>query len=89
MSNTPFEHPDEPGKPPLTGIDPRHSLHHLSLLPSGPDEVRDRLLRGDRFEWPPRLIRMFEGAIQPGHPYSAKRTSIQGLMLTRFTASIN
>jgi len=32
----------------MTGIDPRHSLHHLSLLPSGPDEVRDRLLRGGR-----------------------------------------
>jgi len=32
----------------VTGIGPRHSLHHLSLLPSGPDEVRDRLLRGGR-----------------------------------------
>ncbi|CAB1079371.1 hypothetical protein D1AOALGA4SA_7085 [Olavius algarvensis Delta 1 endosymbiont] len=30
------------------GINPRHKLHHLSLLPSGPDEVRDRLLRGVR-----------------------------------------
>jgi hypothetical protein len=27
---------------------PRHGPHHLSLLPSGPDEVRDRPLRGDR-----------------------------------------
>jgi hypothetical protein len=32
----------------MTGIDPRHRLHHLSLLPPGPDEVRDRLLRGGR-----------------------------------------
>jgi len=32
----------------ITGINPRHRLHHLSLLPSGPDEVRDRLLRGGR-----------------------------------------
>ena len=32
----------------VTGIDPRHGPHHLSLLPSGPDEVRDRLLRGGR-----------------------------------------
>ncbi len=32
----------------LTGIDPRHRPHHLSLLPSGPDEVRGRLLRGGR-----------------------------------------
>jgi len=36
----------------MIGIDPRHSLHHLSLLPSGPDEVRDRLLRGGRSKWP-------------------------------------
>ncbi len=34
-----------------TGISLRHRLHHLSLLPSGPDEVRDRLLRGDRSKW--------------------------------------
>ena len=34
----------------ITGIDPRHSLNHLSLLPSGPDEVRGGLLRGDRSE---------------------------------------
>jgi len=34
-----------------TGIDPRHRPHHLSLLPSGPDEVRDRLLRGVRSKW--------------------------------------
>jgi len=32
----------------MTGIDPRHRPHPLSLLPSGPDEVRDRLLRGGR-----------------------------------------
>jgi len=32
----------------MTGVGPRHKLHHLSLLPSGPDEVRDRLLRGAR-----------------------------------------
>jgi len=32
----------------LTGIDPRHKLNYLSLLPSGPDEVRNRLLHGDR-----------------------------------------
>ncbi len=31
-----------------TGIDPRHRLVYLSLLPSGPDEVRNSLLRGDR-----------------------------------------
>ncbi len=39
----------------MIGIDPRHSLHHLSLLPPGPDEVRDRLLRGDRSKWFTRL----------------------------------
>ncbi len=38
----------DPSTSVLTGIDPRHRLHHLSLLPSGPDEVRDRLLRGGR-----------------------------------------
>jgi len=32
----------------MTGINPQHRLHHLSLLPSGSDEVRDRLLRGGR-----------------------------------------
>ena len=32
----------------LTGIEPRHRRLHLSLLPSGPDEVRERLLRGGR-----------------------------------------
>jgi len=32
----------------LAGVDPRHNLHHLSLLPSGPDEIHDRLLRGVR-----------------------------------------
>jgi len=35
-----------------TGDGPRHSRHHLSLLPSGPDEVRDRLLRGDQQDDP-------------------------------------
>jgi len=35
-----------------TGDEPRHSRHHLSLLPSGPDEVRDRLLRGDQQDDP-------------------------------------
>jgi len=35
-----------------TGDQPRHSQHHLSLLPSGPDEVRDRLLRGDQQDDP-------------------------------------
>ena len=34
-----------------TGINPRHKLHRLSLLPSGSDEVRDRLLRGVRSKW--------------------------------------
>jgi len=34
----------------ITGIDPRHRLNYLSLLPSGPDEVHNRLLRGDRSE---------------------------------------
>ena len=34
-----------------TGIDPRHGLRHLSLLPSGSDEVHDRLLRGVRSKW--------------------------------------
>jgi len=32
----------------MTGIDPRHRPHYLSLLPSGPDEIRNRLLRGGR-----------------------------------------
>ena len=32
----------------MIGDDPRHKLIPLSLLPSGPDEVRDRLLRGGR-----------------------------------------
>ena len=31
-----------------TGINPRHRLYHLSLLPSGPDEVRECLLRSGR-----------------------------------------
>ena len=35
----------------MTGIDPRHRPHYLSLLPSGPDEVRNRLLRGGRSGW--------------------------------------
>ncbi len=35
-----------------TGDRPRHSRHHLSLLPSGPDEVRERLLRGDQQDDP-------------------------------------
>ena len=39
-----LDHPDRKG--------PRHSQHHLSLLPSGPDEVRDRLLRGDQRDDP-------------------------------------
>ena len=33
-------------------INPRHRPHHLSLLPSGPDEVHDRLLRGVQSKWP-------------------------------------
>ena len=32
----------------LIGVKPRHRPHHLSLLPSGPDEIHDRLLRGVR-----------------------------------------
>ena len=32
------------------GNDPRHRLSCLSLLPSGPDEVHGRLLRGGRPE---------------------------------------
>lgn len=36
----------------LTGIDPRHRRHHLLLLPSGPDKVRECLLRGGRSERP-------------------------------------
>jgi len=32
------------------GNDPRHRLSCLSLLPSGPDEVHSRLLRGGRPE---------------------------------------
>ena len=32
----------------MTGTRPRHRPHYLSLLPSGPDEVRNRLLRGGR-----------------------------------------
>ena len=36
----------------MTGINPRHKQVHLSLLPSGPDEVRDCLLHGDRSEHP-------------------------------------
>ena len=43
--------------PAVTGIDPRHKLHRLSLLPSGPDEVRDRLLRGGRSARQDRLWR--------------------------------
>jgi len=31
---------------------PRHKPRHLSLLPSGPDEVRGRLLRGGRSNGP-------------------------------------
>lgn len=46
----------------MTGIDPRHRRDHLSLLPSGPDEVRGRLLRGDRSELSARLA-------QPEHQY--------------------
>jgi len=34
----------------MIGIDPRHRLNYLSLLPSGSDEVRNCLLRGDRSE---------------------------------------
>jgi len=34
----------------MTGIDPRHRRDHLSLLPSGSDEVHGLLLRGDRSE---------------------------------------
>jgi len=40
----------------MTGIDPRHRRDHLSLLPSGSDEVHGRLLRGDRSELSARLI---------------------------------
>ena len=32
----------------MTGIKPRHRPHHLSLLPSGSDEVHDCLLQGGR-----------------------------------------
>jgi len=32
-------------------INPRHRPHHLSLLPSGSDEVHDRLLRGVQPKW--------------------------------------
>ena len=39
-----------------TGIGPRHKLSCLSLLPSGPDEVHNRLLRGGRSE-PPAISR--------------------------------
>jgi len=39
-----------------TGIGPRHRLSCLSLLPSGPDEVHNRLLRGGRSE-PPAILR--------------------------------
>lgn len=47
-----------------TGDRPRHSLHHLSLLPSGPDEVRDRLLRGARpDESRPHVPKPREGAL--------------------------
>jgi len=35
----------------LIEINPRHRPHHLSLLPSGSDEVRDRLLRGVQSKW--------------------------------------
>jgi hypothetical protein len=38
------------------GIDPRHRQHYLSLLPSGPDEVRKRLLRGGRSECLPKFM---------------------------------
>jgi len=36
----------------MTGINPRHKQVHLSLLPSGSDEVHDCLLHGDRSEYP-------------------------------------
>jgi len=49
----------------MTGIDPRHKPHPLSLLPSGPDEVRDRLLRGGRSKWPDFLGINPKGGIQP------------------------
>lgn len=39
----------------MTGINPRHRRDHLSLLPSGPDEVHGLLLRGDRSELSARL----------------------------------
>ena len=32
-------------------IKPGHRPHHLSLLPSGSDEVHDRLLRGVQSKW--------------------------------------
>ncbi len=48
----------------MTGNGPRHKLNHLSLLPSGPDEVRDRLLRSGRSEWPAFSLNPLEG-IQP------------------------
>jgi len=49
----------------LTGNDPRHSRHHLSLLPSGPDEVRGRLLRGGRSAGLKGFGLMPPGGIQP------------------------
>jgi len=48
----------------MAGIDPRHRPHYLSLLPSGPDEVRNRLLRGDR-------------PVRPGRPGVGPRGGIQ------------
>ena len=43
--------PERAPEAPTAGNGARHSRYHLSLLPSGSDEVRDRLLRGDRPGW--------------------------------------
>jgi len=49
----------------MTGIDPRHRRHHLSLLPSGPDEVHECLLRGDRSAGSGFRKMILEGGFSP------------------------
>jgi hypothetical protein len=49
----------------MTGIDPRHRQIHLSLLPSGPDEVHDCLLRGDQPEQLAFSARAFKKEFSP------------------------
>ena len=56
----------------VIGIDPRHRLNYLSLLPSGSDEVRNRLLRGDRSERLKKQEKPFRGNSAPHKRISGK-----------------